>query len=358
MPITELYHIWKRKLHELLPQERVTRIRTFAWLLAGLYTSKSIHQSKMAAKIPGRAHLLSRTRQLSRLLDNPAVRVREWYHPLASEILQALAAGPGEIRLIVDGSKVGFGHQLMMVAVAYRKRAIPLVWTWVKGSRGHSTSLKQLALLAYVYSLLPPNVTVLLVGDNEFGAVEVQKRLQKWGWQYVLRQKGQYLVLAFGQRTARRLDSLVMQAGEMTWLFRCRFTKLHLWRTNLLAYWQPGEKEAWFLATNLPQPQLVLRAYRRRMWIEEMFGDLKGHGFDLESTHLRHFMRLSRLTLAVVLLYVWLLSFGSRVIRQGLRRLVDRNDRRDYSLFRIGWHMADRRLMNEQRLQISFCFCL
>ncbi len=144
----------------------------------------------------------------------------------------------------------------------------------------------------------------------------------------------------------------------MTWLFRCRFTKLHLWRTNLLAYWQPGEKEAWFLATNLPQPQLVLRAYRRRMWIEEMFGDMKGHGFDLESTHLRHFMRLSRLTLAVVLLYVWLLSFGSRVIRQGLRRLVDRNDRRDYSLFRIGWHMADRRLMNEQRLQISFCFCL
>jgi hypothetical protein len=38
------------------------------------------------------------------------------------------------------------------------------------------------------------------------------------------------------------------------------------------------------------------------MWIEEMFGDLKGHGFDLESTHLRYFLRLARLTLAVVLL--------------------------------------------------------
>ena len=88
-----------------------------------------------------------------------------------------------------------------------------------------------------------------------------------------------------------------------------------------------------------------------------MFGDLKGHGFDLESTHLRNFLRLSRLTLAVVLLYVWLLSFGARTIKQGQRRLVDRNDRRDYSLFRIGWHMADRRLINEQSLQITFRFC-
>ena len=357
MPITELYHNWKRKLCELLPNERITRVRTFAWMLAGLYTSKSIHQSKMAAKIPGQVALLSRTRQLSRLLDNPAFRVREWYYPLACGLLQAVAA-VGEVRLIVDGSKVGFGHQLLMVAVAYRKRAIPLVWTWVKGNRGHSSSLKQLALLGYVHNLLPSQAAVLLVGDNEFGAVEVQKQLEKWGWQYVLRQKGQYLMFPFRTRSAQRLDSLVSHSGQMAWLPKSRFTLRHRWRVNLLAYWKPGEKEPWFLATNLPQPQVALRAYRRRMWIEEMFGDLKGHGFDLESTHLRNFLRLSRLTLAVVLLYVWLLSFGSRVIKSGLRRLVDRNDRRDYSLFRIGWHMADRRLSNEQSLPISFRFCL
>ena len=45
-----------------------------------------------------------------------------------------------------------------------------------------------------------------------------------------------------------------------------------------------------------------MRLYRCRMWIEEMFGDMKKHGFDLEMTHLRHFLRLSRLTMAVCLL--------------------------------------------------------
>ncbi len=40
------------------------------------------------------------------------------------------------------------------------------------------------------------------------------------------------------------------------------------------------------------------------MWIEETYGDLKDNGFDLERSALEHFLRRSRLTLAVALLYV------------------------------------------------------
>ena len=90
------------------------------------------------------------------------------------------------------------------------------------------------------------------------------------------------------------------------------------------------------MATNLPTRRAALQAYRRRMWIEELFGDLKGHGFDLERSHLRHFARLSRLTLAVVLVYDWLMTSGTRVIKRGLRSQVDRHDRRDLSIFQIG----------------------
>jgi len=83
-----------------------------------------------------------------------------------------------------------------------------------------------------------------------------------------------------------------------------------------------------------------------------MFGDFKKHGFDLESTHLCHFLRLSRLTLAVALLYVWFVSFGSQVIKKGQRRLVDRPDRRDLSIFCIGYNMAERYLTNHESLFI------
>jgi hypothetical protein len=352
MPIPELYHTCQKMLKELCPGERITRIRNFSWLMVGLYKSRSVHLSKVAESIPGEAYLPSVTRRLRRLLSNPAIQVRAWYEPLAKMIVQQLSHR--EIRLIVDGSKVGFGHQLLLIAIAFRSRSIPLAWTWVKGSRGHSTSHKQMALLAYVHGLIPDKSKVLLVGDAEFGEVDVQKLLQKWHWKYVLRQKGRYLLKPNGQASFQRLDSFVKKSGQTQWLEDAFLTAKYAYPVNFLAYWKPGEKDPWLLATNLTRSQATLKAYRRRMWIEETFGDMKRNGFDLESTHLRHFLRLSRLTLAVVLLYVWLVAFGSQVIKSGQRRIVDRSDRRDYSIFRIGRNMAERRFVNGRKLCISF----
>ena len=68
---------------------------------------------------------------------------------------------------------------------------------------------------------------------------------------------------------------------------------------------------------------------------------------------LRHPPRLSRLTLAVAFLYVWLLSVGSRTIRAGLRHFVDRKDRRDLSIFQIGLRFIDRRLLNSLPFSLS-----
>jgi hypothetical protein len=354
MPIKELYHTLNKLIEHLRPAERVTRKRNMVFLLAGVYQSRAVHLSKVAEKVPGLACLTSKTRRIQRLLTNPAIRVREWYEPIARTIIAQWAHT--ELRLIVDGSKIGFGHQLLLVSVAYRKRAIPLAWTWVKSSRGHSSSWKQKALLSYVYGLIPAGTRVLLVGDAEFGEVEVQKLLKSWGWEYILRQKGRYLVKLNGQSTFQRLDSLVNKPGQQVWLETCQLTAKYLYPVNVLAYWKPGEKEPWLLATNLTDAQAVKKAYPLRMWIEETFGDLKRNGFDLESTHLRNFLRLSRLTLAVVLLYVCLVAYGSKVIKSGQRRLVDRNDRRDHSIFRIGRNMVERHLCNGQSFSIAFVF--
>jgi hypothetical protein len=345
MSTNQLYHTWFDRIEQLRPGERVTRLRNLAWLLVGICRSRSVHLSKVALKIPGDANTLSITRRLSRFLDNPAIRVREWYEPIARNVLQAMADTAGEIRLIADGTKVGFGHQLLMVSVAFRRRAIPIAWTWVRKSRGHSSAAKQLALLAYVRRLIPTQMPVLLVGDSEFGAVDVIRQVEAWNWQYVLRQKANHKV-KLGESDWRRFGDLIEKSGQSNWLGQGLLTFQHAHPTNLLAHWKKGEKEPWLLATSLPTQRETLSAYRRRMWIEEMFGDMKGNGFDLESTHLRHFLRLSRLTLAVALLYVWLVSIGSRAIKDGQRCLIDRAERRDLSIFQIGLRSVERRLTN------------
>ena len=132
MSINHLYHNLFQRIRQLRPQERITRIRNMAWLMNGIFLSRSVHLSRIASKIPGTAVLNSSSLRVRRFLDNPAVRVRDWYEPVARDLLQSQAKSSGTIRLILDGSKIGFGHQLLMVGIAYRRRVLPLAWTWVR----------------------------------------------------------------------------------------------------------------------------------------------------------------------------------------------------------------------------------
>ena len=358
MPISKFYRIWKEQIRALRPSQRITQIENFVWMMVGIYQSRSVHLSKIAGKVLSNAKLLSTVRRFERFLDNPAIEVRDWYEPIAKRWIAAQWQQLGEIRLIVDGTKVGFGHQLLMVGLAYRRRSIPMAWAWVNYVRGHSSAKKHIELLKYVKRLLPPKVIVYLVGDSEFGSIQVMKQLHQWRWFYALRQKSN-TGFRVGQGDAwQTLESFVHKSGNSAWLPTGFLTKQFAFPASVLIYWKTGEKEPWCLATNLSDRQLVFQCYKRRMWIEEMFGDLKKHGFDLESTMLHTAEHLSRLTLVVAYLYDWLISTGTRVINIGLRHLVDRKDRRDLSLFQIGWRFIDRRLLQLLPFPLSLCTCL
>jgi hypothetical protein len=89
MPINELYHTWFKEIRQLRPQERITRIQNFAWLLVGIHQSRSVYLSRIAGKIPGKAKLLSYTQRLNRLLANRAINVRAWYEPIARSWMES-----------------------------------------------------------------------------------------------------------------------------------------------------------------------------------------------------------------------------------------------------------------------------
>ena len=94
----------------------------------------------------------------------------------------------------------------------------------------------------------------------------------------------------------------IQKAGQSKWLGWRKFSQAHIHPVNLLAHWKLGEIDPWVLATNLSDRIATLRFYKRR---------LKDHGFEFEITMLYSFKRLSRLSLAMVIFYVWLVSFGA-----------------------------------------------
>jgi len=352
-PFQRMYGSLYMRLAQLWPTDCDSRLVNRVYLRMGIWGARSVQTGRIAAHVPVAAKKMSIVRRLERFLDNRAVRVRAWYEPIARGILAA-ASVAGDLHLVLDTTKVSAHHRLLVVGVAYRRRVLPLAWTWVCTSRGHSSPRKQVALLSYVRGLIPAGIQVSLVGDCEFGHTGVLEAMQTWQWDYALRQSGQVLVQLPNTDDWERLDSLISRRGDCRFVGAVKLTAVRAIPTHLMLCWDKRYPEPWLLATNLTRPLLILRLYHRRPWIEDLFGDLKDNGFDFERSALRHFLRLSRLTLAVCLLVVWFLAFGTQLVQRGLHTLVDRADRRHLSLFRMAWHYIQRALLLLMPFQVTF----
>jgi len=155
MTTNRLYHTLMQQIEQILPNERITRRRILAWLMTCLFFGRNPHAARLGNKIPGQAKKSSKAERLRRWLKNRHVHVRRWYEPLACQLIAQVLTSGHPLRLIVDGTRSGNQHQLLIVAIAYRRRALPLAWSWVRCRRGHSSARKQVALLKYVHGLLP-----------------------------------------------------------------------------------------------------------------------------------------------------------------------------------------------------------
>ena len=75
--------------------------RNFAWLITGIFHSRSVNTGRIALELGWNIKVTSITRRLSRLLANKSVRPREWYRPNAEWLLAEQARIVGEVRLLV-----------------------------------------------------------------------------------------------------------------------------------------------------------------------------------------------------------------------------------------------------------------
>lgn len=338
-------------LQRFLPDERVTRQRNLALLMTGLFLARRVHLGHIVRKWPLRARLASLSNRLRRFLSNPRLDPVTLYRPVARLLLARLADAP--VRLILDVTKLGFRHRMLTVSVAYRRRALPLAWSVHRGRKGHVGVSAQKALLEQIRPLVSPRSVVTVSGDSAFGQVGLMRYLDAIRWGYVLRAPSPYKVQT-EEGTWLRLDGMPISEGQTHYVGPVAYTEKSGYRTHLAMHWARGEKEPWFLVSSAPVGPQTLRHYRVRMWTEALYGDLKGHGFDLEATHLDDADRLSRLVLGVCLVYVWLIALGSEVVKRGHRYLVDRRSRRDKSYFRIGWDYLEHRLRLGEPIPVRF----
>jgi hypothetical protein len=328
-----------------------TQRENLSWLIAGMFLARHVQLAKVAGRRPGRAQQTSKARQLRRWLANGAIDVRCCYRPFAASVLGRCAGG--RVRLLIDTLELPGRRQVLMIALAYRRRSIPLIWE-VRRRKGVHNAEMVCALLEALRPWLPDDTEIVLIGDGEFHSVDIMDYVKALGWHYRLRLHSDTQIrLPSGEWVA--LQDIELAEGQRRYLQDVYITKNKCYGpVNLALWWQPGEDTPWYIATDQPADYYTLLDYSRRMWIEEMFGDFEGGTFQLQLTRLYQPDRLSRLILALAIVYAWLMHTGAWMIKRAYRKLVDRTDRRDRSIPHLGRLWLRRCLINDDPLHIGF----
>jgi hypothetical protein len=231
--------------------------------------------------------------------------------------------------------------------------AVPLSWRTQPGEREHTDGCLQIGLLQEVVPQFLTAADVIVLGDGEFGHVQLITWLEVQQWTYCLRIASDSYIHHAGEWQC--LASFGLQPGESLWLEGVSLTKASPWGlVHILLTWDEANHRLVPLVTNLPLLEEARYWYRKRFWIEPVFGDIKGHGFDLQTCRLRQRERILRPILAVALAYLWLLFLGGAAVIAGFAKFVDRIDRRDRSLFTVGRQTLNRWLKLDQPIIVCF----
>lgn len=334
------------QLAQFHPQLRKTLLRNLSELVAAVTMARSVQLSAIGAKLPVNVSEEARQQWVRRQLCNDTEDTLQLFRPLAESLLAGFAGR--SVRLILDPTDLAADLTIVQIALAYRGRALPLAWltTYVKPD----TVKDAIRLLfAEIRTWMPKDARIYLIGDREFHGQDMLELIQEQNWIPVIRTKGNLLVeLEDGTRC--RIADLAPPPGQRSFYQRVRLTGegwgLYSLSLANATKAKRGQKpqDPWYIVCTEPATPHILALYATRMWVDEMFRDLKSQGFHLEQTRLTHTDRLDRLMLALALAYWWVLGRGIWVDRMHLRRPVDRRKHPKCSLFTLGLRWIHRLL--------------
>jgi hypothetical protein len=298
--ITEIAESISSELKRRLPKQRKTQRTKLALLVSTMLDVRSANLMDLAAGLPREADRTDmRYQWIARLLGNPLVISDEIMEPFAREVLERAADTGEALGLILDQTKVSDRHQVLMLALRWGERALPLAWRVeeTEGAIGFDT---QKALLEAVVPWLPAPARVRLLGDRFYGTADLIGWCQERGWDYRLRLKGNLVVFdGSGKTTTGQCAK-----DRVHYLEDVELTGRRA-RTHIGIIQDPGHAEPWIIAMSEKPGYLRTLEYSTRWGIEPMFSDFKSRGFGIEDTQLRYADRLDRLILVMALaLYV------------------------------------------------------
>jgi hypothetical protein len=320
---------------------RQSRRKTLAAIVGAALLMKGVGVLALGRAMAGSVAAKHCIKRVWRFLRNDDLEVEA----LHAALFHYLRPPTGRTIILVDWTDIDPFQQLVF-SLPRNGRALPFlsvtIWkgTSEQAREGAMIAAEQRAL-EMLARMMPEEIKPILVADRGFGNTRWLEDLQKRGWHWVQRLSHIHTI-----NLDTHLGSLKELGIRRGWHARDwgwgRLDEKEWGPVRLITVFERDAKEAWYLVTDLEceVPAEIVRIYKRRMWIEAMFRDLKNRdwGLGLEQVRLSEPERHDRHFIVLALAYAFLCAFGAAAETLGVARMLQANtsDERVLSLARIG----------------------
>ncbi|MFK7978715.1 MAG: transposase [Saprospiraceae bacterium] len=391
----KLLKFFKQLLGRKIKGHFLSRIRTLTACITGMIRNKSSHLSDLGKGLLRLITAHSRMKTAKKFVYNTAVNYETYYLPYVKaliELLIPILPNKDTIELVIDGSQMGKYHAILMVSLVFGKRSIPIGWLVKKGAKGHFSKANHVALIEQVQrdiaEVLPNDRTIILLGDGEFGSIDLQQCCLAANWSYVFRTAFNTRLYKDGEEFQPKeigvcqledyaliacdivppLEDLFPQTAEWeipqdlqfvpnqdhVFVGQVEFSKQRFGEVQFVLWHDPNQQKAVPLVSNLTDARLIIQAYDRRWAVECLFKDLKSTSFKLDKTRLADAAAISNLVMIAAFAFTLLFKIGKTYQQHPIRAYIHqlRPDRVVYSTFNFALHLVGFLV----EYDIDFCF--
>ena len=308
-------------------------------------TVQAIAEVGKAASIPIAAFLSqtvgcqvdSALTRLYRLLHNPRLDDLK----ITRQMLSVLSQAHSSLVIALDWTEWRVPLRMLLASVVVGARAIPVyAAAFSKTDIPRSQNTRENAFLRVLGMILEEvRVKACFLADRGFRRVSFLNLLLKQeGHSFLVRIGDQ--VMVENKKGKRLLKRWGLQPGMALDLGVVRLRQDGAATCRVVGIWAKGQREPWWLATNLCDPLSRLAAlYDRRMAIEQQIRDTKGarFGFALVQTQIQKPEALARFALLIGLAIMLLTAIGCAVaLRRPDVRLTSKAKGHRLSLLSVG----------------------
>jgi len=329
----------------------LARVKFISMFIMALCKVQTVTFHKLASAIDSPCMVESSLRRIQRFIADFSLD-----SDLIAKLIFALIPINGKVQLAIDRTNWKFGESdinILMLGVVYKGVAFPLLFSLLP-KRGNSNTTERIALINRYIRLFSIETIECIVADREFVGQDWLAFLNNSNIKYYIRVRNNFKVFVLSKN----------KEVKASWLFNtCKINEFRYYsnivRINGELCYLSGSKlngDDYLIIVSYNKPENAQEFYRQRWQIEMCFKSMKSSGFDIEKTHLTDLDRIRKLTLLIMIAFVWCYRVGIYLHENVKQIIIKKHGRKAESIFKYGLKHVASCLLNPIYRDTSLIF--